>query len=144
MRTFFYIENVSFSFFECEPFNSILQHHQPSSATAPTTATAELCIWLSLKSMFSCRILFFTLPVTVPNLKQAIEKLPLLTIHFNLVPNFGSSIMEAYLAEKLTSYYRLGSELSISVQYDFLFCNYYATPKMFYIWRTNTNQTTLE
>jgi hypothetical protein len=90
----------------------------------------------------------FSLPVTEfkqnYQLYQGHRKVTPRTIRFNLVPNFEPSIIQAYLQEKLTSYYRFGSELSISVQYDFLLCNYNATPKTFYIWRANTNQTTLE
>jgi len=90
----------------------------------------------------------FSLPVTEfkqnYQLYQGHRKVTPRTIRFNLVPNFEPSSYSGLFAGKINIILPVGSELSISVQYDFLLCNYNATPKTFYIWRANTNQTTLE
>ena len=52
--------------------------------------------------------------------------------------------MTNYLQDRLTSSpYQLQSTILASVQYDLVLCNINAIPKTFYIFRSNTNRTTL-
>jgi hypothetical protein len=90
----------------------------------------------------------FTLPVTESVVNylfyRGTKKTRLLTVRFNLTPTFSHSFMLAYLQNRLTSApYRLQSHLIASVHYDLLLCNNDASPKTYYIWRSNTNRTTL-
>jgi hypothetical protein len=72
------------------------------------------------------------------------KKARLHTISFNLVPTFSRSFMTNYLQDRLTSSpYQLQSTILASVQYDLVLCNINAIPKTFYIFRSNTNRTTL-
>lgn len=95
----------------------------------------------------------FTLPVieTVREYQfyRGRRKVTALTVRFNLVPTFDLSFMKAALPDKLLSYHPLGSHVSVAVRYDLLLRSNSMddsgtmTPS-YYIWRANTNQTTLE
>jgi len=66
----------------------------------------------------------FSLPVTEfkqnYQLYQGNRKVTPRTIRFNLVPNFEPSIIQAYLQEKLTSYYRLVQNFQFL--FNMIFC----------------------
>ncbi len=153
MRTFL-LRMSLFLFFECELFNSTIIHQKSVRERVPTHCNSNSNS--NSRTMFltesEVNVLLqnplFTSPVTESEqdyiLYRGSRKVTPLTIRFNLVPTFERSFMQAYLQEKLNSYYRLGSLISMSVQYDFVLCNHNAIPKTFYIWRANTNQTTLD
>ena len=90
----------------------------------------------------------FALPVTESRVDYEFyrgrKKVNLLTIRFNMIPSFTESMMLAHLQHRLiTSPYELQSQIVASVQYDLLLCNTETSPPTFYIWRSNTNRTTL-
>jgi hypothetical protein len=72
------------------------------------------------------------------------SKTQLHTVHFNITSQFNASFMVAYIQDTLTSSpYQLQSTILASVQYDLILSNVKANPKTFYIWRSNSNRTTL-
>lgn len=90
----------------------------------------------------------FSLPVTESEVEYSLyrghKQTRLITIRFNMIPTFSSSFMVAYLQDKLTSSpFQLQSQIVISVNYDLLLCNRNSTPVTYYVWRSNTNRTTL-
>ena len=90
----------------------------------------------------------FSLPVTESTVDYTFyrgsKQVSLLTVRFNMTSDFSASFMTSYLQAKLTTApYQLQSHILASVHYDLLLCNGNATPKTFYIWRSNTNRTTL-
>lgn len=90
----------------------------------------------------------FSLPVTESEVDYILyrgrKQTSLLTVRFNMIPSFNSSFMVAYLQDKLTSPpFQLQSQVLASISYDLLLCNTNATPRTYYVWRSNTNRTTL-
>ena len=132
-------------------------HHQqassspPPASSPPAAAAAAAAATMFLTESEVNAVLqnsMFSSPVTESDVTYAfyrgMKQANLLTIRFNMIPSFQSSFMVAYLQDKLTSApYQLQSRILISVHYDLLLCNVNATPKTYYIWRSNTNRTTL-
>lgn len=61
-----------------------------------------------------------------------------LTLRFNMTPQFEESFMTSTLLNILTERYSLGTQLWCSIQYDVLLAD--REHQSFYIWRSNTNR----
>lgn len=64
-----------------------------------------------------------------------------LTLRFNLTPQFDVSSMHRVFIDILGQRYAANTQLYCSVHYDFLLVDNAASPKSYYIWRSNTNRT---
>jgi hypothetical protein len=120
---------------------------QAASASTSPVAPAPMFLTASELSIILQQDTF-TVPVKESILQYSFyrgkKKAQLHTVHFNMTSTFNTSFMVAYLQDKLTSSpYQLQSTVLASVQYDLLLCNVNAVPKTFYIWRSNSNRTTL-
>ena len=151
MRTFFYnIENVSFLLSSVNFYNSSSSSSSSTDRGASSNSSSRqhyVFDWVWSQSCSATADIFFAghrINRWLYFFYHGSKQVSLLTVHFNMTSNFCDSFMTTYLQDKLTTTpYQLQSRILASVHYDLLLCNGNATPKTFYIWRSNTNRTTL-